>query len=340
MMRPIFEFAAMPVWGYDFAPHDVGTYPQCIGQVYGVRGRAQTDRQFVELNIEAKDNERDIAYTYPPYYMFPYDKDMYMFDKQMPVEECGNMLIMVAATMLADKDVTFAKKHFKTLLKWVKYLVKYGLKPGNQLCTDDFAGHLDKNINLSIKAIVGIRAFAYICEKLNKDALAVKYKDVAYNYAAEWKKMCVTEGKNTPLVFDGDPDETFALKYNMAFDVMFGTNLFDEQTRETEVDTYIQKANAYGCPLDSRSLYTKSDWILWAATLTGDTEKRKALLAPVAKFLRESTTRYPFTDWYYTDSGKIKGDLNKFGYHTGFKNRTVQGGLFSILLADSGKMKI
>ncbi|MBQ9692681.1 MAG: DUF1793 domain-containing protein, partial [Clostridia bacterium] len=74
-------------------------------------------------------------------------------------------------------------------------------------------------------------------------------------------------------------------------------------------------------------------------TRTSDIEKRKKLIAPVARFLRESDTRYPFTDWYYTDSGRIVGALNKFGRHWGFKNRTVQGGLFIALLADSGKCK-
>ena len=111
---------------------------------------------------------------------------------------------------------------------------------------------------------------------------------------------------------------------------MFGTGLFDEATRETETDYYIANANEFGIPLDSRSAYTKSDWILWSATLTANTEKRKKIVAPVAEFLRRSDSRVPFTDWYFTDSGLIRG----------FQNRTVQGGLFTLLLDDSGKMKL
>ena len=140
-------------------------------------------------------------------------------------------------------------------------------------------------------------------------------------------------------VFDGDPDSTFSLKYNMAFDVLFGSGLFDSDVRERETDTYIAKSNAYGVPLDTRSTYTKSDWILWTTVLTDDIEKRKALIAPVAKFLRETATRYPFSDWYYSDSGLIRGEINRHGLHGGFKNRTVQGGIFAPLLKASGKMK-
>lgn len=343
MMRPIYKFARMPVWECDFAPHDIGTYPYACGQIYALKGRhdqAHYCENFFDRSVyRTHDYNCDTSYNHPMYYFMPAGCDIYDFKYQMPVEECGNMLIMAAATVLAGGDLQFASDNFDLMSTWVKYLIKFGLVPGDQLCTDDFAGHLDKNINLSVKAIVGIEAYAIIADKLGKTDIANEMHATARDYADEWKKMCCSGGKNTPLVFDGDPDSTFSLKYNMAFDVMFGSNLFDADTREKEVDTYIEKNNEYGVPLDSRSTYTKSDWILWTTVLTDNTEKRKALIAPIAKFLRETTTRYPFTDWYYTDTGLIKGTVNRHGLHSGFKNRTVQGGLFIALLADSGKVK-
>ncbi len=334
MCEPIFKFSRMPIWTYDFAPHDVGTYPYCSGQVYGLKFRGnETTEESVDASLFPRHaNEPDYTNTHPMYYTFP-QKDLYLFEKQMPVEECGNMLIMIAAALLADGDKKMARDNWDLLSQWVEYLIRYGLMPGNQLCTDDFAGHLDKNINLSVKAIVGIQAYAIIADRLGYADEAAKMDAKAKEYAAEWKKMCF-DGEKTPLVFDGEAD-TFSLKYNMAFDVLFGTNLFDEDVREKEVDRYIALSNAYGVPLDSRSTYTKSDWILWTTVLTSDIDKRKALIAPIAKFLKESPSRYPFTDWYYTDSGLIKGKLNKWGRMSGFKNRTVQGGLFMALLADS-----
>ena len=344
MMRPIYKFAKMPVWEGDFAPHDIGTYPYACGQIYALKGRhnsANFCEDFYDRSVfRNHPYDVDTSYTYPYFYMLPKGSDIYEFNYQMPVEECGNMLIMQAATLLSGGSVKLAGDNFDLMSKWVEYLIKYGLVPGDQLCTDDFAGHLDKNINLSVKAIVGIEAYAIIAEKLGKADIAQKMHEKAKEYAAEWKKMCCVPGKNTPLCFDGDPDTTFSLKYNMAFDVMFGSGLFDSDVREQEVDAYIAKSNAYGVPLDNRSTYTKSDWILWTTVLTDNIEKRKALIAPVAKFLRESKTRYPFTDWYYTDSGLIKGEINRYGLHSGFKNRTVQGGLFITLLSDSGKLKL
>ena len=350
MCEPIFKFARMDVWNYDFAPHDAGTYPYCCGQIYGMKYRkgkssyapnAQATISLEEMcadgGIWATGDELDTPYTYPLYYAFPKNHDLYLFDKQMPVEECGNMLVMIAAALLADGNKKMAKDNWDLLTQWVQYLIKYGLMPGNQLCTDDFAGHLDKNINLSVKAIVGIESYAIIADKLGYAEIGEQFHAKAKEYAEEWKKMCYKNGK-TPLVFD-DENDSFSLKYNMAFDVIFGSNLFDEEIRENEVDRYISLNNEYGVPLDSRSAYTKSDWILWATTLTSDIEKRKALIAPIAKFLKESPSRYPFTDWYYTDKGTIVGSLNKWGRMTGFKNRTVQGGLFIALLADSGICK-
>lgn len=340
MLRPIFKFAGMHVWSYDFAPHDVGTYPYCLGQIYAYSGITRNfDKKYTDHMCHAVGSQPEDNYTYPLIYQFP-GNDYYNFNKQMPVEESGNMLIMTAAALVADGDTSLAEANLPALTSWVGYLVKYGLMPGSQLCTDDFAGHLDKNINLSVKAIVGIRAYAIILEKLGRADEAKKYVDIAAEYAAEWKKMCCREGMAAPLVFDGDPKETFSLKYNMAFDVMFGTGLFGSDVRETEVDRYIAECNEFGVPLDSRDTYTKSDWILWSASLTDDIEKRKALIGPVAHFLRTTPSHCPFTDWYYTDKGTMRGEFNSRGYQWGMKNRSVQGGLFCPLLRDSGILKL
>ncbi len=320
MMRGIFAFARMPVWTFGFAPHDLGTYPWCSGQVYGVR---EEDDKF---------NCGMLAFgwgegpkTQPMLYLRPAASNVYNENMQMPVEECGNMLIMTAAVIRAGGGTALAARNFDLLETWVGYLETYGLKPENQLCTDDFAGHLAGNVNLAIKALVGIESFSIICRALKKEALASAYAAKAETFAAALKKE-VGDGV-MPLAYG--KEGTYSLKYNILFDKLFGFDLVGQDVCERETDFYLTKRNRYGVPLDTRENYTKSDWILWCAALTDDKKKCEALYTPVVRYLTESPVRLPFGDWYRTEKGEI----------VHFINRTVQGGIFAPLLKASGKLK-
>ena len=320
MMRGIFAFARMPVWTFDFAPHDLGTYPWCSGQVYGVR---EEDDKF---------NCGMLAFgwgegpkTQPMLYLRPAASHVYNERMQMPVEECGNLLIMAAAAIRAGADRELAASNFDLLEKWARYLETYGAKPENQLCTDDFAGHLAGNVNLAVKALVGIESFSVLCRALGKDRLALEYEAKAEAFAAALKAD-VGEGV-MPLAYG--QENTYSLKYNLLFDKLFGFGLIGQERCEREVDFYLTKCNRFGVPLDTRETYTKSDWLLWCAALTDDKEKAEKMYAPVVRYLEESPVRLPFGDWYRTENGMI----------VHFINRTVQGGIFAPLLKASGKMQ-
>lgn len=313
MLTGIFTFAKMPVWTYDFAPHDIGTYPWCIGQVYSVRNA--DDKYSCNMTCFW-----DYPRTHTMLYLRPAASSVYTDEYQMPVEECGNMLVMAAAAILAGASARLAKANFRLLRKWVKYLEKYGLKPSNQLCTDDFAGHLADNVNLAIKALAGIEAFSVICGKLGKDDLAAEYKARAEKFAFALKKL-VGNGI-MPLAYG--KEGSYSLKYNILFDKLSGFCLIGQDVCERETAYYIQKNERCGVPLDTRKSYTKADWILWAAALTDDKEKACALYEPVLVYLAETPSRNPFGDWYDAKTGIIEH----------FFNRTVVGGIFAPLLKE------
>ena len=103
---------------------------------------------------------------------------------------------------------------------------------------------------------------------------------------------------------------------------MLDLGLLPREFYDAELASYLPRINRYGLPLDSRADYTKSDWICWVAAMADDPATRTALLAPVARMLRESDSRVPFSDWYDTKTGR----------YMAFIARSVQGGVLALLL--------
>jgi hypothetical protein len=281
---PFMNYAASDRWKFPFAPHDVGTYPKANGQVYG-------------------DGERGV-------------------NNQMPVEETGNLLILFGAVAQMEGNTSFAGLYWKTLERWAEYLKEKGFDPENQLCTDDFAGHLAHNVNLSAKAICALGAFGKLCEMRGETARAAEYATLAKEMAQRWVKEA-NDGDHFRLAFDRPG--TWSQKYNLVWDRILGLNLFPASVAAKEMAYYKKMQNQYGLPLDNRETYTKLDWITWTATLTENRADFDALVNPIVAYLNATPDRAPMSDWYQTKTAK----------KVGFTARPVVGGVFLRMLYDT-----
>ena len=283
MIRPIYEYVRSGKWPYEFAPHDLGTYPILNGQVYG---------------------------------------SGFKMSMQMPVEECGNMLIMTAAVTKAVGSEKLFTEYRDIADRWAKYLSEFGADPDNQLCTDDFAGHLAHNCNLALKSIVALAAYSRLCKIAGDNDKAQYYEELAKKNAAEWAEKAAVGDGTYRLTFDNR--DTFSMKYNAVWDGIFGLNIFPDDMWTDEIKGYEKHFNPYGLPLDSRSDCTKSDWMIWTATLSDNQEFFKKTVDALWLNYNLSPSRVPLNDLFST--------VTSLQIH--FQHRSVQGGMFIRLLKD------
>lgn len=285
-LAPVCEYASGPNWPYAYAPHDMGLFPVAEGQYYGMR-RGQA--------VGGGDDD-----TF-----------------RMPVEESGNMLICLGALSRREGNADFASRWWPEVGKWARYLEKVGFDPENQLCTDDFAGHLAHNANLSVKTIVALACYGMMAEMRGEKDVAAHFRKTAQDMVPRWIKAAAGGRFNSGRLAFDRPD-SWSMKYNLVWDRVLELGLFPSDAVEREMSAYEKLQEECGLPLDSRRMYTKADWLVWVACLRGRKADVESFSAPLYRFLDTTCDRQPFPDWYEADCALVHG----------FKARSVVGGVF------------
>jgi len=313
-------------------------------------------------------------------------------DEYMPVEECGNILIMglaLANTLRGNstkygqgentgifslmagpenginylddnwsawgaKDAQkWVDRSYSLWTQWTQYLVDFSLRPGNQLSTDDFAGWLSLQTGLALKGIIGINAMSELAELTGRDADAKFYKNISTTYIEKWEEYAISRDKTHAKV-SYNWYGSWTTLYNLYADSLLCFHLSNNSNTITkqgslqhifslgshkpktgfvpkhiyqmQSDWYWNVRQKYGVPLDSRHLYTKTDWEFFAAAIAAP-EVRAEILELVAKWVNETETDRPLTDLHDTEhNGGFPGP--------NFFARPVVGGHFAFLALD------
>lgn len=246
-------------------------------------------------------------------------------DEQMPVEESGNMLLMVYAYYKFTGDSQYLKDHYTKMYQWAQFLVEYTLIPSTQLSTDDFLGSLENQTNLAIKGIVGLQAMAEIADVAGNSGDAANFSAISTSYYQSWEELAIDPtGTHTVLAYQWR--SSWGLLYNSYPDKLLNLGVIRQEVYDMQSTFYATVSQVFGLPLDNRHSITKSDWEMWtAATCTPHT--RRLIVNALAYWLNNTATDKAFTDLYETISTGNYPENPKVT----FIARPVAGGHFSLL---------
>eukprot|EP01060_Flectonema_neradi_P004513 TRINITY_DN1291_c0_g2_i3.p1 TRINITY_DN1291_c0_g2~~TRINITY_DN1291_c0_g2_i3.p1 ORF type:complete len:359 (+),score=58.80 TRINITY_DN1291_c0_g2_i3:2081-3157(+) len=240
--------------------------------------------------------------------------------EQMPVEETANLLLNIRYITRAEQSTTWLQPYWRLLDIWSNYLISALPDPGNQLCTDDFEGPSPHNSNLAVKGIVALGAYSQLMTQIGNYAAGNAYMSIAKNFADAWV-INSTDASGTHTKLQYNLTGTWSQKYNLVWQPILGLDLVPSSVIEMDMKYYRTKMQTFGLPLDSRSLFTKTDWSMWTAAMAPQDQFIEITNAVYA-WTNVTTSRVPWSDWYWTDKPTAKG----------FKARPVIGGIFVKML--------
>jgi hypothetical protein len=255
------------------------------------------------------------------------------------------------------KAQKWVSRSYRLWKQWTGYLVDYSLRPHNQLSTDDFAGWLALQTNLALKGIIGIKAMAGLADLVDNHEDSKLYNNISKAYIAKWEEYGISRDKTHAKVaynWYGSWTTTYNLYADSLLCFHLGSDhgsdgqksiagryghnrpqkpikdikgdhdgFVPKHIYQMQSDWYYAVRQKYGLPLDSRHLYTKTDWEFFAMAVAAP-KVRAEILQSVATWLNETATDRPFTDLHKTEEdGGFPGP--------NFFARPVVGGHFAFL---------
>ena len=144
------------------------------------------------------------------------------------------------------------------LKQWADYLAAHGLDPENQLCTDDFAGHLARMRTCPSRRSWAWRATRSSQECEGDPEAKPRTAKTAREMAAQWEKLA-DGGEHTEAGVRTRGQLELEIQFDLGRLVRDGPFAAGDAAQRSRLVP--KQRNVYGTPLDSRATYTKSDWV-------------------------------------------------------------------------------
>jgi hypothetical protein len=239
----------------------------------------------------------------------------------MPIEECGNLMVLILAYVRATGDEAWAAQYFDILKGYADYLVENGIDIAEQLSSNDAAGPLANETNLAIKAAVGLKAFGELTGLIEYSNIADSRADLLFAQGLG------TDEQKTHFVLQyPDNPSSWKTPYNLYPDVLLGLGTFPKEVHQMSSTFFKSVRGEYGVPLDSRQDWAKSDWNMWLAG-TLDESTRSEFVDDLWAFMANGKHNWPFSDRYIATSAKG----NTPGVPVLCRARPTVGGHFALL---------
>ncbi|KAF9887008.1 hypothetical protein FE257_010624 [Aspergillus nanangensis] len=217
----------------------------------------------------------------------------------MPIEECGNLMVLALAYVRATGDVPWVEKYIDVIRPYADYLVENSIDIAKQLSSNDAAGALANETNLAIKAAVGLKAFGELAGLEDYSRIGEERADLFYTQGRG------TDGDKTHFVLQyPDKPASWKIPYNLYPDVLFDLQTFPKEAYQMG-DTFFPGVRAeYGVALDNRQDWAKSDWNMWLAGTFEDPRTRDEFVDDLWAFMSNGKHNWPFSDRYVATSAK------------------------------------
>ncbi|THX89136.1 DUF1793-domain-containing protein [Aureobasidium pullulans] len=220
-------------------------------------------------------------------------------DERMPIEETGNLFILVDAYEKATGDKTWAKQYGNIWPGFAIYLDKYGLYPSTQLSTTDGLGAFTNMTSLAIKAAVGLSAYSSISGQQKWGEIGAAFAATILMPGIGTANSSITNLPYLDLTY-GTKD--WYLTFNLYPQALLNLTTFPSSIFESQSDFYPTVRSQGGVAISSNALWGKTDWDFWVAA-TSSEKTIKMFVDDVWAYASNKKNTQPFSDRYY-----VKGD--------------------------------